>query len=192
MDIIRTEAVNQLLKLQQRFISMQRTVTLTRGFVNNSALPVVPNLPAAVNLDSTMYNQVRSACPGLNLPVIDNATVAGAPGISQVERMRTSYQQAVASQLDKVEQSALNLIDQLQNELDTQIDKVLDAVGPFVDYANCICTAATAINDPNTLAAAVSFYNQLKNFRPTLIDQELEGKLHSLTEAKLNLKNVLG
>lgn len=171
---------------------MRRTVSNARGLVNNTALPVVPNLPAAVNLDSTMYNQIRSACPGLNLPVVDNAAVAGAPGVASVERLRTSYQQAVSTQLDKVEESPLNLVAQLQNELDNQINKVLTAVGPFLNYANCICTAAEALSDPNTIAAAVSFFNQLKNFRPTLIDQELSGKLHTLEAIKSNLKSALG
>jgi len=191
VDIVRSDAVGQLIQLQQRFQALQRTVILLRGFVNSVALPAFPNLPALATLNTTVYDQIRSSCPGLGLPVLDSALVASLPGISQLDQIRAQYQQAVSGALDKLEQHPLNMINQLQFELDTQIDKVLKAIGPFDQFAKCVCNTLSQINSGAEVEQASVFFNELVNFRPTLIDEQLTGQMNSLNESRINLQTVI-
>ena len=92
--------------------------------------------------------------------------------------------------LNKLEQTPLGIIDQLEAELQGRISKVLSAIGPFNSYVNCICSAADELSNPANLATAKNFYSELMK-KPTLISDELTGKMGGFREASNQLKQVV-
>jgi len=188
---VRSGIVDSLINLHQRFEAARRVVTLFRGGIANMALPLIPNLPAIVNMDLSAYNHIKLACPSLGLPGLDGNVIGNLPGVQQLEQLRVQYQSSVAKMLDNLESTPLGLIDQLESELNKKVAVVLKEVGPIIGVLDCVCAGVDEISNPANLDRAKSFYTELTR-KPTLLDDELAGRMNTFREIKGSLSSVVG
>lgn len=190
LQLARAQTVDNLLRAQQRFEAARRAIQRLKGLAANVSLPIIPNLPAILDLDTRAYDQIRRACPMLNLPAVDTGVLAGLPGIAQLEALRRAYQGAVSSFLNRLESSALGLIDRIEADFNRYLDKVLNEVGLALSYLDCFCSGMSALQDLAKLDTAKAAYQELSK-KPSLLDEELAGRMNTLRETKVQLKTIL-
>lgn len=187
-------AVAALNELDARFSAMRRTVNLLRGsaeLAGQLAFPPIP-LPPVSSVDIATYNTIRTVCPMLNLPLLDENFILGLPGISQLQKLRSALIGAYSGLLSEIENSALSIIDQLQLQLDLLAAEALAIARPVIALIDCICQGSAAIQDAvEAHRARETYLAWTSDTKPTLIDENLAAQRSQMNEVKNSLKRAL-
>ena len=187
MRTIQAAAMSEVIGVYLRLEAARRTVQLLKGAAFSAALPVFPNLPAILSLSENAYNTIRLACPQLALPFFDPYSIAP---IKKLDWIRQKYQSAVQSALDKMESYPIAAIDRLESLIQQELNKLFEKLGPFNQFITCVCAGAETLQDAGNIETAKSMYKELVQ-KPSLIGDELSGKMNTFRETRGQLRNVL-
>lgn len=191
VNSVRSQAIEQLVQLNQRFEAARRSVSLVRGLAE-SAIPQFPNLPALVDLDWASYRRVLAACPGLGLPAVPAQALSGLPGFKQLDQLRSLYEGSLRNALNKLERTPMGLIDKLEQELNKKIHQLLKTLGPLDRFLDCACAVADEVSNPNSqdVERAKKIWEELKQ-KPSVLDTSGQRQLAVWREQKEQLQRVL-
>lgn len=117
-------------------------------------IPQLPPLSSLVSIDA--YNQIRAACPMLNLPVANAAHLDSKTGADAVAKFQLDVARAYAGLLRKIDIHPFNRMGKLQARLDSVLAKAISAVGS--DWFVC----ASIVCDLSTNAAFATTHDNIR------------------------------